>query len=229
MRTTGPRHAAPLFAAAALWLAACGGDATHPDPHDPSATDGAPGQPPTGSLGDGTSASATAPEAQGRDWRRMNINQLEASLERVSGGIVWEEDGVPVLEDLSATLGKPDYAQSTREDLVPNLLFQKFLDDAGTYTCTALLDREATDPANHVFLVNAQLGDTLQTNADAVNANLAYLLLRYHGRSLAPDSDQLEPWRFLFDSTLLAAGGDTKVAWRNVCVGLVTHPDFYTY
>ncbi|MEQ1500855.1 MAG: hypothetical protein ABMB14_01425 [Myxococcota bacterium] len=207
-----------------LLLAGCGDDPA------PDAGSLPVDHPPVGTIGTGSDAPITDPTVSaGRPWRRMNLDQVAASLERVSGGIVWEEDGEPVLDDLAATLGKPDFSQSTREDLTPNLLFQKFLDDAATYTCTALIDREAAGAADPVFLVHANLRDTLQSNPDAVNANLAYLVLRYHGRAVAADADELEPWRFLFESVLLVTDDDTAAAWRAVCVGLITHPDFYTY
>lgn len=201
----------------AVWLAACGEDPAPP-----------PLDPPTGTIGTGPTVPVPEDGAS-RPWRRMNVDQLKASLEAVSGGIVWEEDGAAALDTLAPTLGKPDYAQSTREDLTPTLLFQKFLDDAATWTCDELLEREALGATAPVFLVYAGLGDTFTTAPDAVNENLAHLVLRFHGRSVGPDAIELEPWRFLFESSLVVGGEDTKAAWKAVCTALVTHPDFYMY
>ena len=56
-----------------------------------------------------------------RPRRRMNIDQLQASVLRVSGGINWTErrgrNEVVLFDELSATLGKPDFAETTDEEL----------------------------------------------------------------------------------------------------------------
>lgn len=163
---------------------------------------------------------------RGRDRRRMDIDQLSASIEQVTGGLRWMDGDVDQFEALSGTLGKPDYVNNTQEDLDPSLLFQKFLDDAAADVCSDLMAREAASP--EVFLVNATLADTWDNNPDAVKANLAYLVLRFHGRQLDPDSATLEPWTWLF-RTSLQVTGDPQDSWKTVCVGLMTHPDFYTY
>jgi hypothetical protein len=62
----------------------------------------------------------------------------------------------------------------------------------------------------------------------AIDKNLSYLLLRFHGSKVAPDAPALEPWRWLFRSAEHVSG-DPVVAWRTVCVGLIVHPAFYTY
>ncbi len=211
------RFAAPLL------LLACQ-DAPSGSPSDP---------PPTTPTipGGGFEAPVAAPLSDGdpvaRTPHRMNVDQLKASMERVSGGIVWMEDDVVMFDDLAATLGKPDHIASTTEDLTPNLLFQKFLDDAATATCEGILDREAS-AAGTALLVHATLGDTWESNPDAIEENLAAALLRWHGRKVLPGEPQLEPWTFLFESTQ-HVGGDTRRAWTTVCVALFTHPDFYAY
>ena len=169
------------------------------------------------------------PAEDGRPMRRMDIDQLNASLRAVTGGIGWEIDGVDQLEDLASTLGRPDYEQSTAEDLTPSLLFQKFLDDAANHVCEELVARESVGEPDNVFLVNATLADTSASNPDAIAADLRGALLRFHGHALDEGDPQLEPWRFLFDTTVDVTGGDTYAAWRAVCIGLVTHPDFTLY
>jgi hypothetical protein len=168
-----------------------------------------------------------------RPPRRMNIDQVKASMEAVTGGIGWTEqiDGeeVDLFERLAGSLGKPDYLASTVEDLDPGLLFQKFLDDAAKSVCTRLIEAEATrSDADRVFLVHAELDDTLATAPDAVRDNLAAAVLRFHGRHVDPGAPQLEPWLDLFDQAT-SITGDPADGWRLVCVGLFTHPDFYSY
>lgn len=214
---------------AVILLFACGA----PAPVEQRPPDALPGTPhpelPTGSVGATGTADIADPAPAGRTPRRMNVDQLRAAMEQVSGGVVWEEDGVAMFEDLAPTLGRPDWITSTTEDLAPGLLFQKFLDDAATYTCEEILQREAASPDGHVLLVDATLADTWSGNPAAVRANLSRAVLRWHGHVVPADDPALEPWTFLFESTLLVTEDDTWAGWRAVCVGLFTHPDFYSY
>ena len=81
-----------------------------------------------------------------RPRRRMNIDQLRTAFEQVSGGISWTErsgrNEVNLFETLSSTLGKPDFAQTTDEELEPTILFQKFLGDAARSVCFKMLDAD---------------------------------------------------------------------------------------
>ena len=76
-----------------------------------------------------------------RERRRMDVDQLEASLREVTGGIGWERmngDGTVrtrYFREYADTLGMPDYINSSAEDLSVSLLFQKFLDDAARSAC----------------------------------------------------------------------------------------------
>ena len=213
-----PRYLALL---APMVLIGCGGPAEEPVA-PPSAS--------TETLG----TVDAEPEARldGRSVRRMDIDQLAASVERATGGIRWTEqrDGktVDLFEELAPTLGKPDYLQSTDEDLTPSLLFQKFLDDAAISVCGELMEREAASPASPVFLVSVQPTDTFDSAPDAVEENLRAALLRFHGRKLKAGDPQLEPWTWLFRSAT-EASGDPLTGWNTVCIGLLTHPDFYSY
>lgn len=176
---------------------------------------------------------APAPEDPFRSRRRMDIDQLDATIRTVTGGIGWTEDRggreVNLFEELAQTLGKPDYLQITDEDLSPSAMFQKFLDDAARSVCLRLLEAEATRPsAERVFFVHAEPTDTLGAEPEATLANLQYLLLRFHGRKVAVDAPELEPWRWLMESAEHVTDDQAEV-WRTVCVGMMTHPDFYTY
>jgi len=162
-------------------------------------------------------------EAPTRARRRMDLDQLSASLDRVTGGIGWTErrggSDRDQFEELSGTLGKPDYVEITTEDLEPSALFQKFLDDAARSVCAKVVDRDrGAAPAERLL---ARQGET-------VEASLRRLLLRFHGRRLPVDAPELEHWRWLVRSTTHVAGNEEE-AWRAVCVGLLTHPDFYSY
>lgn len=165
--------------------------------------------------------------------RRMDIDQLSASIRRVTGGVAWTEgdrDGAPDLfEALAATLGRPDYVEITEEVLEPGIIFQKFLDDAARAVCERLTAREVSGEATErILLRHVGATDTHSTAPDAVERNLRALLLRFHGHDLPADHDLLQPWRWLFASALHVSG-DAPTAWQTVCVGLLRHPDFYLY
>ena len=72
-----------------------------------------------------------------------------------------------------------------------------------------------------------------EPSAADVNQTLANLLLRFHGRQLAPEDPELTPWREHYARLATAASEledpQPQRAWEAVCVTLVTHPDFYTY
>ncbi len=168
-----------------------------------------------------------------RTRRRMDIDQLNASVRQVTGGVFWSEERgnteVDLFEDLSATLGRPDYLQQTQEDLEVSLLFQKFLGDAARDVCGRLAEQEReAAAADRYLLISVEPTDTLDSAPAAVEENLRALLLRYHGHSVAPESGLLNRWRWLFQSTVHLTG-DPVIGWRAVCVGLMTHPDFFTY
>jgi hypothetical protein len=155
----------------------------------------------------------------GRPRRRMNIDQVASSLERATGH-AWTEtssgETVRLFDQLSGSLGKPDYLASTAEDLSPGLLFQKFLDDAAKSSCTAMV--EAEEPA---FFVHGGVDDE-----GAVEANMELALLRFHGRRAS--AEELQLWTGLWVQ-LEGISGEPERAWLGVCVALVTHPDFSTF
>jgi hypothetical protein len=176
---------------------------------------------------------APVPEALTRSRRRMDLDQLSAAIRQVTGGIGWTEvrgsTRVDLFEDLSATLGKPDFTTRTEEDLTPSAIFQKFLDDAARSVCAELVTADPRrDRGERTFFVAAEPTDTVGARPDAVEANLRELLVRFHGRSLAAGDPGLEPWRWLL-RRLDHQGVAPDAAWTALCVALMTHPDFYTY
>lgn len=176
------------------------------------------------------------PPAQdwGRDWRRMDLDQLKASIERVSGGVSWSSptgrDNIDMFDDLASTLGKPDYLQATREDLEPSLLFQKFLKDAANAVCLGIIEEDGRrNQSERQFVTELAWDDTWEGNPEGVKANLARLILRFHGRLITADTQEIEEWAWLFRSVSHVTDGNLAKSWNAVCVALMTHPDFYTY
>lgn len=166
-----------------------------------------------------------------RPRRRMDIEQLDRSIERATGRR-WMNGMTPLFESNARTLGVPDYAMTTSEDLEVSALFVKFVDDAARSVCTQLIDADAdAAAADRIFFVHAEPDAALPADAAAIDENLRYLLLRYHGRRVEDGATDLGVWHDLYADSLAAAEGDTagETAWRTVCVALIDHPDFYTY
>ena len=170
----------------------------------------------------------------GRDWRRMDLDQLKASIERVSGGVEWSSpngrDSINMFDELAETLGKPNYITSTHEDLEPSLLFQKFLKDAANSVCKGVIDEELRrSPTERQFLTELDWTESWESHPEKVKANLSRLILKFHGRVVSPDAAEMEEWTWLFRSVLHVTEDNTQMAWNTVCVALMTHPDFYMY
>lgn len=174
------------------------------------------------------------PPPPARPRIRMNLDQLEAALVQVSGGVRWEADfrGHPFsqfdLRHLGRTLGKADYFQRTEDDLSPGVVFQKFLDDAARHTCGEMVARDAATRDGQD--VEPPLAAPILVPAEGVDpdAHMAGLLARFHSRLVAPDDPALDPWRTLVQR-VGEAGADGPTTWRAVCVALITHPDFYLF
>lgn len=165
-----------------------------------------------------------------RARKRMDLDQLNAQIRNVTGGIGWVENNNDQLVALAATLGRPDFLTTTEEDLTPSPLFQKFLGDASRKVCADLFAAEAGRAAeDRVFFVGVDKDETSAALGPRLDESLARLLLRFHGRTSETDATRgaLDGWRFLFLSTERASS--PAVAWNAVCLALFQHPDFYTY
>lgn len=219
----------------ALALVACTADV----PRDPSSVGGgleaqeSGGQGPVNLNPAGEAPLVAEPTLPHRARQRLNIDQLGAAIVAATGGIPWTETAgsnqVDLLSALSATLGKPDYAELTTEDLDASALFHKFLDDASRHVCTARMELELADPDGEgALMIHAGPGDGPDTIGDGLDLNLQALLLRYHGRHLDGDHPALVHWRWLW-TTVATTTQQPALAWRSVCVALITHPDFYSY
>ena len=203
-----------------LLVLGCG---TDPQPRD--APEPAPVELPDVTLGDG--GDATAPDGQlGRERHRMSVDQLADSLEVVTGRR-WMDGDTDQFERFAPTLGVPDWLENTTENRVPDLVFNKLLDDAATQICTELVAEEAS--GGDVLLVGLDLTSTVDNNRAGIESALSAALFRFHGHDIAPDDVRLGGWVWLFESTTNVTDGDTAMAWTAVCTALIVHPDFYTY
>lgn len=164
-----------------------------------------------------------------RARRRLTVDQLEQSLLRSSGGIEWLVDGSNGFERMSATLGKPDYIQSTREDLGASTIFMKFLGDAAESVCGQLVVVDLQRPrSQRALFLAVEARDLDNPSSEQIDENLKRLLLRFHGRHPSALATDLEAWRWLYQNAR-ETGGDASLAWQTICVALISHPDFYTY
>ena len=222
---------------AAVLLGACSdGDAEPATPLDDAPVASRYELPPDGGrsmFGEQRPANLLPPsEAEARGYRRMNVDQLSAALERVTGQRWTEgEDSaeVELFERLSGSLGKPEYIDTTEEDLGPGLLFQKFLDDAAKSTCGRMIRADqAALPDQRRILVEVDVLKAPDEDMQATRRNLQRAILAFHGLTLPDDSPELSRWQTLLDRAH-AVTKSTPNAWRAVCVGLITHPRFYSY
>lgn len=168
----------------------------------------------------------TADELPGREWRRMDIDQLDASLQAATGGHTWTEDGENLFVKLSGTLGKPDYLGATSEDVSPGLLFQKFLDDGAKQVCTDFVWDELSKGEERLWLVELGSVDTLASEPELVEQAVARGLLRFHGKVVG--GEDLQPWVDTFDAVATETGEPAR-GWVVLCVATITHPDFYAH
>ena len=164
---------------------------------------------------------------EGRDFRRLDVDQLKTSFEVVLGAPWSDSSGNDNWEELAESLGRPDYAERVSEDLEPGVLFHKFLTDAASESCSALLSRERTaDQEDRIFLIFA--GDS-EMDPSAVAENMVHLLLRFHGQRHDVDSETVQAWTALYFSAQESATTSRGYPWRTICETLIRHPDFYSY
>ena len=159
-----------------------------------------------------------------RNKKRMSVAQVKASMERVSGGIEWKSGSQSLWEKYSSTLGVPDYQQSVTEDLSPSIMFQKFLDDAAVHTCTNWINTEFSG-SQRLFFSEIEPTDT---DPAKTRLNIAYLQQRIHGQVIDPGAPIIDSYVELH-ALVMQRTSDVQAAWKTVCVGFFTHPDFYIY
>ena len=162
-----------------------------------------------------------------RDFRRLDIDQLNQAF-IVATGQEWTDNGGDnQFDELSMSLGKPDYFEKVTEDLSPSLLFHKFLEDAANDVCPKTVARDvlAEPGTDKIFLPYIEWEDS---DSALVAQNLSYLLLRFHGRQFDAASEEVAAWSDLFYDSLALSDGNTLLSWIGVCTALIRHPDFYS-
>jgi len=159
-----------------------------------------------------------------RNKKRMSVAQIKASMEKVSGGITWKSGNQFLWEKYSRTLGVPDYQQSVTEDLSPSIMFQKFLDDAAVHTCANWINNEINGDERLFF---SEIEPT-ETDALKTRLNIAYLQQRIHGQKIDPSTNLIDSYVELHE-LVMQRTSNLQSAWKTVCVGFFTHPDFYIY
>ena len=180
-------------------------------------------------VGEGDVVGVQSLEPDGRDRRRLDLDQIDASILAATGFGWVDDEGRNRFDQLASTLGRADYRNTTQEDRTPSLVFQKFLADAAHSVCGKLVQTDSSRPSvDRIFFLHAEIGDTVKANHDAVEDNIRHLLLRFHSRVVEPGSDTLDGWLWLHESAGFVSA-NPNLAWNAVCVGLITHPDFYSY
>ncbi len=165
-----------------------------------------------------------------RDRKRLNIDQLEASVMGVLDGVRWTErvgnTDRNLFESLADTLGKPDFVQDTTEDLAPTSLFHKFLDDLARSTCSARVtaDLQATTGSLWGDL-DPQMGYLSQR--PLIETQIKALVLKFHQRVIHSERE-LAFWTWIFQSGEFVSENPYG-GWLGLCVALIVHPDFYSY
>ncbi len=167
----------------------------------------------------------------GRAPRRITVDQLQASI-KTTVGIAWTDlDG-----GLGTTLGRADYANVVTENIEPNLVFAKFLEDGARKICKqqAQAELNIVDPAVRNLSRNIPNLKDPATNltklSDAqVTELMVYLSTRFWGAPLS--GDELTKWKGLF--TQVAARAEAvkarDQAFAAMCIAMMTDPRFLTY
>lgn len=175
-----------------------------------------------------------APRASGR----LTVRQLADSMPVALGGSTWMIGNAKGFDTRRTTLGDPDYLAVVDESTEPSALFQKFMGDAARDGCARTLKLDVVRPANQRSVIRfAGLSDTAESNRAAVDENLRYLKLRFHGVKVAAGDDApIAGLRTLFSSAVsgLAAGhpptsDHVAEGWKAVCVALLTSPEYHLY
>ena len=175
-------------------------------------------------------------QPQSRTARRASIEMLRRSVPVVFGNdlagqpITWMVSSTKTgFDAYSRALGEADYADVVDENIDPSPLYVKFIDDAARDACSKVLAADAQRSAR-TLVKYAALTDTPQGAPAAIDRNLRYLRLRFHGLFVAPADDApIAGLRQLLTDAIAVNGGSVTEGWRAVCVALVTAPEFSLY
>lgn len=234
MHTKLLSHALRSYLLAAL-LAACGAPgAGDPGTDDPGTDDPGTDDPGTDDPGTGVDRDPTGPSEldPARAPQRLSAQQLHASL-IVATGQRWAG-----FEDAAATLGRPDFTQTTEEGRQISVAFETLIGEGARATCRAAVAADRALPVESEERAILRGVDLDGPDASARRANLRRLILRFHGHEVVADDDpRASPWLELLDAPIdpadvgrTASAADVEaLRWEALCVGLATHPDFLTY
>ena len=161
----------------------------------------------------------------GRKMKRMTIPQISHAMRRVSGGIEWGGNS-SLWDEYSDILGVPDYQNTQDEDRSPSIMFQKFLNDAATYTCQTWVENEISGESVLLFEQNFE-----DTTRPAVQANIQQFRWQIQGKVIdnsSQDQQLLNDYENLFFTVLQRSSSSTE-AWTTICIAMFSHPDFFYY
>ena len=171
-----------------------------------------------------------------RQTTRLSVDELDASIQVVAGSwnngapINWSYFWTPMLryDVIGKTLGKTDdFGQVTAESREITPLYVKYMDDMASHVCQTIGWADEDKQQEDRTLLRFVDDPTTATDGD-INANLRYLLLRFHGEYVAPtDTDSLVEIRAVYDTVLAAS--DAVTAWDAVCNALLLSPAFHAY
>ncbi|NVJ05864.1 hypothetical protein HUW63_11550 [Myxococcus sp. AM001] len=173
------------------------------------------------------------PEAQdgsvGRAPRRLTVAQLDAAIIEAVGQR-WSE-----LDSRATSMGRADYALVVSENIEPNLVFAKFLEDGARKVCLSQASAELrmTDASARTMgrLLPEKWDDLTKLTDAEVRAQLVYMSTRFWGAPLA--GEELTKWTSFF--TQAAARVQTLASSKRhetlavVCIAMLTDPRFITY
>jgi len=150
----------------------------------------------------------------------MTIAQVRDSMVQISGGVAWGDVDDSDWDTYSDTLGVADFQLRVEHDRSPSVMFQKFLDDAASATCSGWLRAEGS----HFFSID----DPESIAREDVRTNILGLRWKIQGKSKATEDVVVGDYEQLF-FTVHMRTDSTESAWQTVCVAMFTHPDFFMY
>jgi len=163
----------------------------------------------------------------GRKALRLSVDQLKRSIPLLFNGITWvgydsrtKKNTANMFDRLSKTLGKADYLQLTQNIREPTALFMKFMDDMAGNVCNQAIARDAKtlDRSKR----------TVMRYKD-IDQNLRFLRLKFHAIHVPNTTTKgIEALRKLYDS-ILAKKKSVDIAWKGVCIAVLTSPEFFAY
>jgi hypothetical protein len=161
-------------------------------------------------------------DADGKEARRISVAQLRSSIPALFDGITWTvrvgQQNRNAFDQLSRTLGVPDYIAVTTENRDPSPLFAKYMDDMAGDVCGKAIARDQAGGQAKLVMV-----------MDDVDANLRYLRLKLHGIWVPDGSmDGLGDLRTLYDD-IFGETNDAAQAWFGVCAAMLTAPELMAY